>query len=375
MTSKYYNIQKQYKLSNKYIEPSNVGIYNIGKTCYINSILQCLYNIYELSDYLIEEKYNKDIKKHKLKEEELILLLKYKHYNKVYWDDTTLKSLNITNLINAINNTFPDDKKVILNVEEDAYIFLINTINKLHDILKYKIKMSLKTEDNTNNINYKTNLEKYITFFKDSEKNIYSEIFKLFYGTYIIKYKCLECNNTTTNFEMFNSISVDIKEEDIDIKLSHILKNYFREEEIEKECECCKVKVSRTTKTFNIFYLPNNLIIHIKRSKHEEEVSLKSNCFINYPINNLDLTKFVEKEESHNNYIYDLYSICNHIGDKECNGHYTSLVRSIKNEWIYYNDNNVINLSKKNWSSEKLLNSIVSKDAYILFYKRKFISY
>jgi ubiquitin carboxyl-terminal hydrolase 8 len=375
----FFNIKKFYNLSNTFTIPSNKGIYNMGKTCYINSILQCLFNVYELSDYLIQEKYKKDIKEHVLKEEDLNLLKKYKFYNKNYWSNESLNSLNIVHLIKAINNTSSEKLQYMLNEEEDAYMFLINTINKLHNILKYKIKLRLNIKNNGEDKNI-TNLEKYINFFKENENNNYSEILKLFYGTYLLTYECVKCKNRTKGFEIFNSISIDSK---IDnscknsvIELSDILKNYFKEEEIEKECEKCKER--KTLKKTTIFYLPNNIIIHLKRTLYiqgEENKTSKNTNLINYPINNLDLTKLLEKEVSSNNYIYDLYSICNHIGENDYNGHYTSLIRSLNNEWVYYNDENVINLTERSKLTEtQLLNTIVSKDAYILFYKRKFIN-
>ena len=62
-------------------------------------------------------------------------------------------------------------------------------------------------------------------------------------------------------------------------------------------------------------------------------------------------------------YIYDLYGVCNHMGGVQ-GGHYTAYVKNSQNEWIHFNDTNVdIN--------EKSVNTIISPNAYCLFYRKK----
>ena len=64
--------------------------------------------------------------------------------------------------------------------------------------------------------------------------------------------------------------------------------------------------------------------------------------------------KYIEE----NNAIYDLYGIIEHFGTMS-SGHYTAICKN-NNKWINYND-----------SSLDINKNPVSKNAYVLFYKKQ----
>ena len=82
---------------------------------------------------------------------------------------------------------------------------------------------------------------------------------------------------------------------------------------------------------------------------------------INFPLEDLDLSKYV-KGYHPDSYKYDLYGVCNHVGNVS-GGHYTAFVKNSQNNWNHFNDNQV----------EKLENPdlIISPLAYCLFYRKK----
>ena len=59
--------------------------------------------------------------------------------------------------------------------------------------------------------------------------------------------------------------------------------------------------------------------------------------------------------------VYDLYAVANHIGGA-FGGHYTANCRTDKGSWLCFDDAEVYPVDR---------DSIVSAEAYILFYKRR----
>lgn len=81
------------------------------------------------------------------------------------------------------------------------------------------------------------------------------------------------------------------------------------------------------------------------------------------PLTDLNMSKFVPfpnllEEESH---MYDLYGVINHYGILQA-GHYTCVVRNEElQSWLSYDDSSVEVIPE---------HGVITKQAYILFYKR-----
>ena len=145
--------------------------------------------------------------------------------------------------------------------------------------------------------------------------------------------------------------------------LNDCLKLFCEEELLNKDnmwyCNKCK-KHNEAKKQIRLFRLPNYLIIQLKKFKNSSGIFYSSNekkdTFIKYPINNLDLSNFVE-DNNINKQKYDLYAVIQHHGDIS-EGHYTAICK-INDNWIFFNDSI---LSK--------VYSPLTKDAYLLFYRK-----
>jgi len=118
-------------------------------------------------------------------------------------------------------------------------------------------------------------------------------------------------------------------------------------------------KKENIKKKIIIWNFPNILVITLKRFSQNGEHKL--NQLIDFPIQNLNLKKYVKGYNS-NSFKYELYGVCNHYGTV-LGGHYTSFVKNALNEWIHYNDSNVEII--------KNVNEIISPSAYCLFYRKK----
>ena len=62
------------------------------------------------------------------------------------------------------------------------------------------------------------------------------------------------------------------------------------------------------------------------------------------------------------NFIYDLYGICNHSGNV-FGGHYTAFVKNANNKWYHFNDTRITELKK--------IEEIKTNRAYCFFYRKK----
>ena len=98
------------------------------------------------------------------------------------------------------------------------------------------------------------------------------------------------------------------------------------------------------------------------RNPIETNIGQKNHKIIYFPFENLDLNSYVKGYNSKNEFVYDLYAICNHSGS--ClGGHYTSMIKVDKNSWLNFNDRMVSQITNN-------LNDFYSK-AYVLFYIKK----
>ena len=104
--------------------------------------------------------------------------------------------------------------------------------------------------------------------------------------------------------------------------------------------------------------LPEILIIILKRFSIDGTRKIQTH--IDFPINNLDLSSYVSGYKS-NNYVYDLYGVCNHSGSI-MGGHYTAYVKNSSGKWVHYNDTQTTSIDHS---------QIVSPKAYCLFYRKK----
>jgi len=103
-----------------------------------------------------------------------------------------------------------------------------------------------------------------------------------------------------------------------------------------RNCPKCQ-KPQRATKQLKIARLPPILIIHLKRFHYAGPWRDKLNTFVDYPLENLDLTKHVlsgrmasdsQQNQLPEKYLYDLYGVTNHFGTLS-GGHCMSCLRNL----------------------------------------------
>ncbi|KAI8582965.1 hypothetical protein K450DRAFT_225674 [Umbelopsis ramanniana AG] len=155
------------------------------------------------------------------------------------------------------------------------------------------------------------------------------------------------------------------------VTLGDCLDEFTREEELGEDdlwyCPRCK-QHQRATKKFDLWRMPEILVVHLKRFSHTRTWRDKIDALIDFPLNGLDLTERVLSVSDDADLpedqrpIYDLFAVDNHYGGMG-GGHYTAYGQNyINGDWYNFDDSHV---SKVNAEDVK------TPAAYLLFYKRR----
>ncbi|KAJ4847032.1 hypothetical protein Tsubulata_018065 [Turnera subulata] len=124
-------------------------------------------------------------------------------------------------------------------------------------------------------------------------------------------------------------------------------------------CPSCK-EHRQATKKLDLWTLPDILVFHLKRFSYSRYLKNKLDTSVDFPIHNLDLTKYVKRKDGQS-YLYELYAISNHYGGLG-GGHYTAFAKLIEeNRWYDFDDSRVSPISEA---------EIKTSAAYVLFYQR-----
>jgi ubiquitin carboxyl-terminal hydrolase 8 len=360
------------------------GLENIGNTCYMNSVLQCLSATDILNQYLRSKMFKNDLKnginRKIIKDKKSVIVnfdevssevsyipkckTKYRFKNSI-----TYRLYQLVKILWNINcDVIPRKFKATLDElipnfrgysQQDSHEFFSLILDTLHEEFKTDIEiLEIKQPDN---IDYdKINiLDNGIKFYTNFIKNNHSIILDIFYGIFVFEIKCLTCDNHNYNYEPFNTIELDL----YDFKsIDECLQKYFISSEVDYNCSKCNTNNTKALKTQSIFLLPNKLCIQLKRFKKTEsrgEIHThKISNHIEFPLVNLQMTQFYNSDKSS----YNLYGIVNHSGSLS-GGHYISYTKNIiTGDWYEFNDSRVIQVKNPN--------SIINSGAYLLFYEK-----
>ena len=350
------NKEKKY-IINETIIPK--GLNNIGATCYMNSVLQSLYHIIDLSNGLLDL-YNKDI-----------------------LNDEILKKMPMTysfllvvfNLSFRKNKSFsPEDFKIIISKNESfrkfeandsktLTLYVLDTLNKeLNDN-----KIQTKNDKVINPLrNYDVNDAKDIV--KLFNENYNTLIGDLFNGLKCTDYICDSCSNIVKNYQIFNIISCSIEKTFLD--------KYGENQKLEKgkkvdildcfkldekpnlfignnQIYCGKCNTSRDGKSINkICISPKIMIIFLDRGLNNRFM-----CDVDFP-EELDINNYLETKGNK----YKLIGVIEHLGQSGETGHFIANCKHFNGEWYIFSDSSIYP-TKNNYNKYGI--------PYLLFYRRE----
>jgi len=329
-----------------------VGLYNLGNTCYMNSSLQILKNIYPLTKYILLE--NK-IEKGKIIKEYTNLL-----YNLISKNNSSTEASEFKKALSKYDDYFSDNEQKDCIKCITSVLSALNKDLKRNEINNYEII----NENDEEEIKFKESYNKII-----KRKN--SIIFDLFFGFLKLLYKCTstKCEYKKVVFQCFNYLDLsvfDIDKNKIINNLEDCIKYYEREIKSEFKCEKCGGEIIMK----NIIYkLPKILIICFNRVFNYEHL----NHLVKYPeyfnpnnyFSEKPKTLFPSNTKEEN--LYSLNGLIIHFGLAN-SGHKTSFCKNFFNDnWFYFNDSSKYSIK---FITKDVLNR---KDAFLLVYQNSSI--
>ncbi|XP_060647258.1 ubiquitin carboxyl-terminal hydrolase 8 isoform X1 [Drosophila nasuta] len=323
------------------------GLKNLGNTCYMNSILQCLSNTSHLQDFCVSNEYKKHISRQNKTNgqviEEVAALIK-ELWNGQY---KCVASRDLRYIVGQYQKTFRGVD------QQDSHEFLTILMDWLHsDLQTIKVRRRANSE---------LAWEKsWLEFTKSQE----SMILHLFYGQIKSTVKCVTCSKESATYECFSNLSMELPPNANLCQLNQCMDLYFSGEKIYGwNCPKCNTKRD-AIKKLDISKLPPILVVHLKRFYADPSNSggyVKKQNYVQFPLDNLEMKPYLARVESMSSTpkTFRLYAVSNHYGTME-GGHYTAFCKSAKyDRWFKFDDQVVSPLESSN---------VVSSAAYILFY-------
>lgn len=319
------------------------GLPNGGNTCYINTVIQCIFSCELFSDYM--KKCTTNDNKSLILENinEIMLSTTYK---------TTLK--NYEQLVKILQRKIPS---IDINEHNDIHEFtllLFNVINEEICIYLSDTNILVDTKSTENITNNLSNLYKKCNInWVDSIKKEYSEFSMFFTGQWINQLICGHCNKIHHNYEIFKDIELEIIGENIFDCLNYYFRNYYINDWICNKCN----EASKSFKSLKLFRLPQIMLIYLKRFKYDGNKFVKNNKYIAIP-EVLDMRKYILKNHYTGEHIYNLRAVGCHSG-MLLGGHYTSYCKQIDTNKLHLADDMKVSTPLK----------IDYSDAYVLYYE------
>ncbi|XP_045438559.1 ubiquitin carboxyl-terminal hydrolase 8 isoform X4 [Pipistrellus kuhlii] len=333
--------------------PALTGLRNLGNTCYMNSILQCLCNATHLADYFNRNCYQDDINRSNLLGHKGEVAEEFGIIMKALWTGQyryiSPKDFKIT--IGKINDQFAGYS------QQDSQELLLFLMDGLHEDLNKADNRKRHKEENNDHLDDFKAAEHAWQKHKQLNESI---IVALFQGQFKSTVQCLTCHRKSRTFEAFMYLSLPLASTS-KCTLQDCLRLFSKEEKLTDNnrfyCSHCRARRD-SLKKIEIWKLPPVLLVHLKRFSYDGRWKQKLQTSVDFPLENLDLSQYVIGPKN-NLKKYNLFSVSNHYGGLD-GGHYTAYCKNAaRQRWFKFDDHEVSDIS---------VSSVKSSAAYILFY-------
>jgi ubiquitin C-terminal hydrolase len=342
-----------------------LGLVNLGNTCYLNSALQCLRHVPDLtvffhkhSDTWIHEKVTK----------ESTLCKAYKELVTGLWSQVGPAAMRPAGFVHYFRDALkdcPTYEHMISPQPHDSGEALTFLLDQLHEGMKKPLNINVVAEKTSPTYGA-------LMAWKEQVAPNYSPIVDYFFGLMEVSITCKGCSKVRCRYEPFNMLKIGFEDQKKST-LEQCMDYEFKPEELDEyQCDDCSPDVSKNSPVpknkrpsasiqRRIWRLPQNLIVVLKRFNPNG-----TKCHSDFEADPLQKFSrwFAEKSpEASKRADYALQSVVDHHGSAN-GGHYVAQVKSpITGKWNVYDDENVSTMKD---GSQVFL----GRPSYILFYRK-----
>ncbi|CAE6457007.1 unnamed protein product [Rhizoctonia solani] len=347
------------------------GLRNMGNTCYMNSVLQCLSGTVPFTRFFTDRRWHHEVNMMNPLGTRGELANAFYALLKEMWqgDLPYLTPVPFRKSICAHARQFAGSE------QHDAQEFLLFLLDGLHEDLN---RIFVKPQFEELTPEREAELERMpkqlagaYEWARYKRRND-SIVVDYFQGQFCNQMQCLTCGQTSTTYNAFLNLSVPIPATKgvSKVSLDECIKALVGREVMDNEdaWHCPKCKTARRAAKQLTF----------SRMPPVSPFTDKLETLVEFPLKDLDLTNHMPQPLTPNMdkdglerfapqdpraqippYKYELYGVANHFGSLS-SGHYTAFIKS-RGKWMYCDDSRITPAEPK---------EVVGKPAYILFYKR-----
>lgn len=317
------------------------GFANLGNTCYLNSVLQCLSYTPSFAQFLLDKEVLAGFNGNKFSK-------KPNGGNAFCSVRAMAKLQQSVHGNNAVRVLQP--KEIVMNVRHISKSFRIGRQEDSHEFFRLLLDSMQRSCLRKAHIKSESHPAAATTF-----------VHRVFGGKLKNSLKCAKCGYVSERFDDFLDLSLEISHGVNSVKGA--LRHFTAVEKLDDhnawKCSSCG-KPSRAEKGLTIAECPNVLMIQLKRF---DLMFGKIKRHIEFP-RLLDIASGMSKsceDRRRGRTKYELHAVLVHAGYSTDCGHYYAFVRGSSGQWYEMNDDTV------RWVS---VDSVLQQKAYMLFYSR-----